>query len=544
MFIVHQKCSTAVSVLIISLVLFSGNSENAAAAEDKFFFLPYLGAIMGNGVPSPPSPPAGPVTANIYVPPYQNLFLSGLNPGYYGNGWSDTDIYQLCYDAGCRSARNTLPDAFLAQWGATIRVNTFRQIVDDLGFKGITTFLQTPREEWRATEYYGGSRSKLWQGMYEPIWDSGQNGTPVNDNNRFALYIWYVVKNYGQFIDFYEIINEPDYTYSSHGWETAGQPGNWWDNMPKPEDLPNLRAPVYHYIRLLRIAYTVIKQYDPKGYITPGGLGYQSFLDVLLRNTDNPDGGKVTSTYPLKGGAYFDTLSMHNYPQYGTRKYENGQWVPDRHSDKAVSVFLGSHQEFAAVLAKHGYNGVKYPEKPYIITEMNVPRRQIGETLGGIELQRNFTIKAIVKAQMADIKLIQWFLTGEGKSYDDPSAGPYDLMGFYENLKITTPGNERITDQGRANRITYEQLYGWSYDAGATAAIALPAAVDGAAFMKDGLIRYVLWAKTTTDRSEDASATINLPEPSYTLVHWNGSSEITSGSNLLLTGTPVFLTPL
>ncbi len=533
---------TVISTLFTCLFL-SHSSIKAGAAEEKFFFLPYIGAIMGNGAPFPPPPPAGPSTANNYVPPYVNLFQSGLNPGYYGNGWSDTDIYQLCYDAGCRSARNTLPDSFLAQWGTTIRVNSFRHIVNNLGFKGITTFLQTPRDEWRATEFFGGSRSKLWQGLYEPIWDNGQNGTPVNDSNRFALYVWHVVKNYGQFIDFYEIINEPDYTYSNHGWEAAGQPGSWWNNVPKPEDLPNLSAPVYHYIRLLRIAYTVIKRYDPKGYITPGGLGYQSFLDVILRSTDNPDGGKVNSAYPLKGGAYFDTLSMHNYPQYGTRYYENGQWIPDRHSDKAVSVFLGSHQEFAAVLAKHGYNGIKYPQKPYIITEMNVARKQIGETLGGKTLQRNFTIKAIVKAQQADIKLIQWFLTGEGKSYNDPTAGPYDLMGFYENLKITTPGNEQITDQGVANRTTYEQLYGWHYDANATATLNLPATVDGAAFVKNSQIRYALWAKTTADRSENASASINMPESSYTMVHWDGSSETAAGNNLQLTGAPVFLTP-
>ena len=127
---------------------------------------------------------------------------------------------------------------------------------------------------------------------------------------------------------------------------------------------------MYHYIRLLRIAYTVIKKYDPKGYIIPGGLGYQSFLDVILRHTDNPNGGKVSGEFPLRGGAYFDTLSMHNYPQYGTRYYANGQWIPDRHSDKAVSVFLESHESFAAVLAKHGY-GTKFSAKPYIITEMN-----------------------------------------------------------------------------------------------------------------------------------------------------------------------------
>ncbi|MCB8927594.1 MAG: hypothetical protein H6652_18425 [Ardenticatenaceae bacterium] len=479
--------------------------------------------------------------ANEWVPTYTGQFQYGLNPGYYGSNWSDEAIYQLCYDAGCRTARNTLPDYFLAQWGTGIRVNTFNHIYNDLQFRQITTFLQGPRDEWRSTEVFDGQQSELWQGMYEPIWDNGENGTPVNDANRFAVYVWQVTSTYGDFIDFYEIINEPDYTYSSHGWEDAGQPGSWWVNPPQPGDMPNLNAPIYHYIRLLRIAYAVVKEYDPTAYVTPGGLGYPSYLDALLRYTDNPNGGQVTAAYPLTGGAYFDALSIHNYPQFGTRYYENGQWHPDRHSDKAVEVFLDSRAAFEKVLFDRGYDGQTYPQKPIIITEMNVARRQIDETLGGEVLQRNFTIKALVKAQQADIKQIYWFTTGETKNYDDPTATAFSLMGFYENLYRDTPGNQIITQQGIANRTTFQQLFGWNYDEAATVALNLPTTVDGAAFRQGNQFRYVLWAKTTQDNSETAVATINLPG-SYTQVNWDGSSQQVSGTNLQLTGTPIFLT--
>ena len=176
-----------------------------------------------------------------------------------------------------------------------------------------------------------------------------------------------------------------------------------------------------------------------------------------------------------------------------------------------------------------------------IITEMNVARRQIDETLGGEVLQRNFTIKALVKAQQADIKQIYWFVTGESKNYDDPTATAFSLMGFYENLYRDTPGNEIITPQGIANRTTFQQLFGWSYDEAATTALNLPTTVDGAAFRQGNQLRYVLWAKTTQDNSETAVASINLPG-SYTQVHWDGSSQQVSGSNLQLTGAPVFLT--
>lgn len=485
-------------------------------------------------------PPGG--SANELVQPYDAAFQYGLNPGYYGNGWDDRSVYKLCFDAGCRSARNKLPDAFIAQWGAGVRSQEFAYATQDLQFRELTTFLEEPRAAWRDSAQYDGHQSKLWQGMYEPIWDSGADGTPVNDANRFALYVWTVVSTYGPHIRFYEIINEPDYTGSSLGWAAPGTPGNWWDGPPQPKDLPNLRAPVYQYIRLLRIAYAVVKRYDPDAYVTPGGLGYESFLDALLRYTDNPDQGKVTPDYPLAGGAYFDALSIHVYPQFGTRHWDGAQWVPDHHSDKAAQVLVDSQRSFRQVLADRGYGGSPYPQKVLIVTEINVARRQVGETLGGDELQRNFTIKALVKAQQAGIRQMYWFLTGETRDYADPAADSFSLMGFYENLTRDKPGQQRLTGQGLANRTTFQQLYGWSYDEAATQALGLPAEADGAAFRQGDQMRYVLWAKTSRDRDETASATISLPG-SYTLVRWDGASSSVGGASIGLTGAPVFLTP-
>ncbi len=185
--------------------------------------------------------------------------------------------------------------------------------------------------------------------------------------------------------------------------------------------------------------------------------------------------------------------------------------MPDRFSDKAAQVFVDGKKGFEAVLAKYGYDGVALPEEGlYRHRAERRARRQIGETLGGIELQRNFTIKALVKAQQADIRQLYWFVTGESKNYDDPSADSFNLMGFYENLTRDKPGQQKITGQGIANRTTFQQLYGWAYDSAATAALALPATIDGAAFRQGNKLRYVLWAKTSKDRDETASATISL----------------------------------
>jgi hypothetical protein len=94
----------------------------------------------------------------------------------------------------------------------------------------------------------------------------------------------------------------------------------------------------------------------------------------------------------------------------------------------------------------------------------------------------SFTIKALVKAQQHGIRQRYWFVTGESKNYDDPTADPFNLMGFYENLKRDGPGQQQLTPQGIANRTTFQQLYGWQYAAAATAALSLPAQADGAAF--------------------------------------------------------------
>ena len=517
--------------VLICLLLSSSSTRpvfSGSGSLDEFVYLPI---IVGPGV----------ANANEGVPEYNGQFRYGLNPGYFGPNWSDGDVAQLCYDAGCRSSRGTLPDHFIGQWGVNIRVNEFQHVVNNLQFGEITTFLEGPRDEWRDTAVYGGQQSKLWQGMYEPIFDNGENGTPVNDNNRFALYVWLIATTYGDYITFYEIINEPDFTYTNHGWEEPGVPGNWWENPPQPQDMTNVNAPVYQYIRLLRIAYEVIKLEDPTAFVTPGGIGYPSFLDVLLRYTDNPNGGQVTAEYPLTGGAYFTALSYHSYPHFLTRYWNGSQWVPDRHSDKAVDVLLTQRDDMETLLHSYGYDGNQYPEKIMLVTELNVPRKQVGDNLGGAEMQRNFTIKAQVKSQQADIKQIYWYLTGELEYYNVASNDPFDFMGFYEKLHDITPGNQVMTTQGIANLTVSQQLYGWDYDAAATAALSLPNNIDGAAFSQGGQVRYVLWAKTTLDNSESANATITLPG-TYTKVIWDGTSSTISGTNIALTGAPIFLT--
>jgi len=94
-----------------------------------------------------------------------------------------------------------------------------------------------------------------------------------------------------------------------------GEDGNWWENNPDPCDYA-LHAPIQYYVRMLRISYEIIKTLDPDSYITIAGVGFPSFIDAVLRNTDNPIDGSIVEGYPLTGGAYFDAIAYNSLPHF------------------------------------------------------------------------------------------------------------------------------------------------------------------------------------------------------------------------------------
>jgi len=205
---------------------------------------------------------------------------------------------------------------------------------------------------------------------------------------------------------YYQSIGIKDYTFLT-GFLDPGQEGSWWDNNPDPCEY-KMRAPVFHYIRTLRIAYEVIKQVQPDALVATGGVGYPSFVDAICRNTDNPNDGKVTTDYPLGGGAYFDVLSFHCYPHIdgSLKKWNMSKFRHDlfRHTDKAAQGVVDAKKRFEKVLKKYGYNGQKFPEKHWILTEVNIPRIPINNQLGSDKAQRNFIIKSVVLSKRENIR--------------------------------------------------------------------------------------------------------------------------------------------
>ena len=510
-------------------------------------------------------------TANDHgrVPAYSGFYRYGTNGGVYGPTWNDTTIADIAAGnprknvkgAGSKTFRPALPEEFLEMWGYDIRLAEFTHY-STLGVADNTVFLETPSAAHRDPNTYTADcgtpsqigQSKVFKNLYEPIWDGGANGTPVNDNNYYALYVYKTAIRYKNFTKFWEIVNEPDQTHN--GTDAA----KWWTTNPAPCDLYNLKAPIFYYIRMLRISYEVIKSVDPNAYIAPGGLGFASFLDLILRTTDNPVDGSVTAQYPLTGGAYFDAMSFHGYPHFKLQDWENsiGGFKYRRHSDAAVEEFVRVKKEFDDVLYKRGYNGATYPKKVIICTENNISRRPFENWVGGDEVARNYMIKTAVESQKNDILQNYMFVVGDEKA-EWEATDPFHLMGMFKKLNgigpIGTGGvfRQELTNPGIAHKTTSDILFGFRYDAGRTASLNLPSNVKGGAFRNnEGKYIYVLWARTTADQSEAAYATYNFPagiiSPSVEIKYWDYTitnyPNVISSTNISLSGAPVFISEI
>jgi PKD repeat protein len=507
-------------------------------------------------------------TANDIVNPYEGVFRPGTNLGFQDDSalYSDEDLANIAagnpaegiIGAGAKAIRPSLPSNFIDTWGLDLRVPTFATY-NNLGLEDLTCFVGYPSEDQRDPNSYSGcgSQSTMFDNLYEPIWDGGANGTPYNDENYYAAYLYNVVSTYTDHVKFWEIWNEPGFDLTGNrAWRPPGDPvGNWWDRDPDPCEYI-LRAPIEHYVRTLRISYEVVKSISPDDYVAIAGVGSESFLDAILRNTDEPTSGMVTPEYPFGGGAYFDVMGFHSYPDIdGTTRY----WEPSinnfvylRHSDGAANG-IGVRQDlYRNVLANYGYDGVTYPNKEWIITEMNVPRKQFkADGMGDLQLQINYMAKAVVNAMKNNVRQMHIYSIFEEETEANASE-EFHLLGLYKNLDFNAPyDNLEINQQGIAYKSASDALFGTTYDADKTAELNLPASMDGGAFRDaQGEYVYCLWAKTTIDRSEDASATYSFPA-SFNLNsvyqrNWNfaysGEQEEISSNNISFNATPVFLT--
>jgi len=500
-------------------------------------------------------------TAKDGIQPYSGHFRPGSNMGYLPLGWTNQTAADLLAGnpnkgipgVGAKALRPSLASYVLEQFGDEIELEPFEYYFN-LGLNDLTAFVGEPSDALRDhTEYCPGHESTMFKDLYEPIWDDGQNGTPVNDNNPFALYMYRIVTKYDNYVKFWEIWNEPGFTYTDKGWRPPGFPGNYWENNPDPCDY-KLRAPVFHYLRTLRIAYEVIKYVSPDDYVVVAGLGFPSFLDVLLRNTDNPIDGSVTPDFPHKGGAYFDVLGIHSYPSIdgSLRHWDNNtqNWTYMRNSDEAARQVIDERFGiYENVLSSYGYNGEQYPKKLRTITETNVPRIKFtNESLASVEGQTNFLMKSAVINKVNDVIQMHVYSIDD-LEYENDIVNEFQAMGFYKKFTNDDPLNQVRHPAAIGFKTTADFITETTYDPAKTAALNLSQDVKGYAFRKqNGTYLYVLWAKTLVDNSETASKNYSFPAAlnieSLTRYNWHYSNTFQSFStdpnNIQLTGSPSF----
>lgn len=502
-------------------------------------------------------------TANNVVPPFTGGFDYGTNLGYFPPFYMDKELAALAHGTpdgkvpgiGVTAIRPGLFDYFLDQWGFDIRKPHF-QYYDSIGLRNTVAIIGFPAERNRDSAFYcPGERSEMFRNLYEPIWDKGENGTPVNDKNAYALYVWKAATTYKGLIKIWEVWNEPDIDTGGNAWKTPGTPGNWWDKAPAPCDT-KLKSPAYFYIRTLRISYEVIKSIDPQSFIAVGGLGWPSYLDVICRYTDEPDSGRVVSKYPLKGGAYFDCMSFHSYPHLDNsmREWSNSLngFRYFRHSDAAVDGLWALRDKFGRVLNKYGYNDTIYPQKLWICTEYNVPRKAFGDYIGSDVAQVNFVVKALVTAQMRGVAQMHLYSLSDEKP-ENQADGEFSYMGLFKNLNNVKPFEGEANAVAYALKTTQALLGNTRFDPVRTALLQLPVKVRGAAFRAEsGQFTYVLWAITNKDKDESAEAIYVFPKGLnlkwLDQKNWDfsrtGAHQSVDAVHVRLSGSPVFLTSL
>ena len=422
--------------------------------------------------------------ARVYGPKY---FRLGDNPGFYGSGIDRRESAQLSVAAGASSLRTTLPEYYLQKWGDTIEVEDYASYLP-LGLGHHVCFLIGPSHEHSnapadAQDYELAHYSP--KNLYEPIFEDGN----VNPNNYWAAYVERVVKTYGQYLDMYEVWNEPD---------QVG--GNWqateaWDKTPpNAKDLIWWNDSIFSYIRMLRITHEVVHKFDQDASVTVGGIGYGTFLSALLRYTDEPKAGAVSAEYPNTAAKYLDILSFHYYPVFGGGT-----------SDAGADGLLAARDDYRARLQAAGAG-----DRQFVVTETGAPRYAVGGMVGGTDYAASYLLKVMTLGHYEGLVGIDWFAQGDGAAIG-ASTDSFAYMGLYfDYSKAMQVSDAKLSPQGQA----YAWLKGWlpntAADPGALAKLELPEGVRGAAFLADDERHlYVLWAHTTTD--ETATATFSLP---------------------------------
>jgi hypothetical protein len=230
----------------------------------------------------------------------------------------------------------------------------------------------------------------------------------------------------------------------------------------------------------------------------------------MCKWSDNPVDGSLNDNYPRVGAAYIDVLSYHTYNHYYVHSNYPIVGQQFANSDTAASMYYQVQRTFKDISVKYGWDGTKYPEKHYFISETNVPAKSTWQSIlsvdktrdtsttktlsqlwdssytfkflnyGDYTYQRNFIVKGHIEMERAGVKGVTVFTTGEHNNIVDspyyyidsinykpkktfvvyiPDGGEYAYTGYYNNMNALSPGQESLTPEGVAYK-TYATLVG------------------------------------------------------------------------------------
>ena len=117
-----------------------------------------------------------------------------------------------------------------------------------------------------------------------PNWAKGGSG-PMRDLNDFGDFLYVMASRYKGLVEGYQIWNEPNLSFE------------WGDQPPDPAA----------YARMLKVAYTRIKQADPNALVVTAGLAPTTRDDHVAM----PDEKFVRGMYAAGAKPYFDMLGVH-----------------------------------------------------------------------------------------------------------------------------------------------------------------------------------------------------------------------------------------
>ena len=126
-------------------------------------------------------------TANDAILPYDDGFRPSSNIGYYppftnealadlaaGNEATGTP------GLGIKALRPVLRESFVEEFGYDFFEGPFEHYAE-VGLEESTVVVGFPSAEHQDPNYYCDDiQSELFDNLYTPIWDNGENGTPVN----------------------------------------------------------------------------------------------------------------------------------------------------------------------------------------------------------------------------------------------------------------------------------------------------------------------------------------------------------------------------